>query len=277
MKKTVIAAMLAVMLFTGRASAEIAGALMMYDSKFVEEQSTSELYRDDLSRLFFVGIDISKTEFRPYDSLNSMLLALEKGDIDYLNVPRYVGRYILENNRDLILKGISWYTINMADTLHFGVLEKNAELLKNINEAIAAMKKDGMLPILEKFYTDNYGLYEQPAVRFENFADAPTLTAALTGDIPPVDYVDGSGNPAGFNVAVLAEIGRRLHMNIKTLNIDTGARVAALTSGRADIVFWFRGNLRVWKGNPGFVENPEGVIFSEPYYASNEFYFIGKK
>ncbi len=51
--------------------------------------------------LYVVGVDISK------------------GEIDYLDLPRDVGRYVLENNTDLVLKGLSWYTTRMADTLNF--------------------------------------------------------------------------------------------------------------------------------------------------------------
>ncbi len=114
-------------------------------------------------------------------------------------------------------------------------------------------------------------------MKFEKFVDAETITVALTGDLLPVDYVDAGGAPAGFNVAVLAEISRRLHVNINTIQVETGARLAALTSGRADAVFWFHENLGVGKADYLFIERPKGVIISAPYYAWNEFYYIGKK
>ena len=139
------------------------------------------------------------------------------------------------------------------------------------------MTKDGTLAILEKAYINNYGLNERPAVRFEQFSDAERLTVAVTGDLPPIDYVDAGGDPAGYNVAVLAELGRRLHVNIRTIQVETGARLAALTSGRADAAFWFRENLGVGKSEFILLERPKGVLVSEPYYAWNEFYFIGKK
>ena len=41
---------------------------------------------------------------------------------------------------------------------------------------------------------------------FAKFDDADTITVALNGYLPPIDYVDEAGNPAGFNVAVLAEM-----------------------------------------------------------------------
>ena len=278
MRKSIVVLICAVLLWTGCASAEVLGVLMVYDKNSPEEELTAIL-RGGLQvvPLYVVGVDMSKTEMKYYDSLLTMMLALEKGEIDYLGLPRDVGRYVLENNEDLALKGISWYTMRIADSFNFAFLEKNAELVKKFNEAIAAMTKDGTLAILEKAYINNYGLNERPAVKFYSFDDADTITVALTGDQPPIDYVDAGGTPAGFNVAVLAEIGRRLHLNIKTIQVETGARLAALTSGRADAAFWFRENLGAGKYGYILMERPEGVIISDPYYTWNEFYILGKK
>lgn len=250
---------------------------MSFDDDFPEERLTSGMREYQNLTLYIIGLDMSKTEMKYYDSMMTMMLALEKGEIDYLDLPRDVGRYVLENNTDLALKGISWYTTRIADTLNFAFLEKNAELVKRFNEALAAMTKDGTLAILEKAYINNYGLNERPAVKFENFDDVETITVAVIGDLPPIDYVDAGGTPAGFNVAVLAEISRRLHVNIRTIQVETGARLAAMTSGRADAAFWFRENLGVGKSEFILLDRPKGVIVSEPYYAWNEFYFIGKK
>lgn len=275
LRKSLIAAILAVMLSAGVSSAEVAGMLMLFDNDAKEDYATGILRAS--KKTFFIGVDVSTLELKYYDSLSAMVLALEKGEIDYLYLPQLVGSYVLENNSEFMLKGASWYPKMIADTLNFGFLEKNAELMKKFNDALAGMKKDGTLAILEKAYVNNYGLTEKPELIFENFDGAETITVALTGDLPPVDYVDADGVPAGFNVAVLAEIGRRLNVNIKTIQVDTGARLVALTSGRADAAFWFRENLGVKMFSSLMFERPKGVLISEPYYAWNEFYFIGKK
>ncbi|MBQ7217419.1 MAG: hypothetical protein IJS39_15710, partial [Synergistaceae bacterium] len=70
-----------------------------------------------------------------------------------------------------------------------------------------------------------------------------------------------------------AEIGRRLKVNIELLNVNAGARAAALSSGRADGVFWF------WydKATKAPRDVPSGVSLTEPYYSYNTFMYIGKK
>ena len=56
-----------------------------------------------------------------------------------------------------------------------------------------------------------------------------------------MDYVAADGTPAGFNTAILAEIGRRLQVNIKLVQVDSATRALALSSGMVDVVFWTKG------------------------------------
>lgn len=77
-------------------------------------------------------------------------------------------------------------------------------------------------------------------VPFDSF-DGETVTVAVTGCLPPMDYVAADGTPAGFNTAILAEIGRRLQVNIKLVQVDSAARALALSSGMVDVVFWTKG------------------------------------
>ena len=110
-------------------------------------------------------------------------------------------------------------------------------------------------------------------VAFEKFEGAETIKVAVTGDLPPIDYVAADGTPAGFNTAILAEIGKRLKVNIELMNVESGARAAALSSKRADVVFWFQ--VRAGEGVQPDV--PEGVILSESYYDWTKYLHIRKK
>ena len=74
---------------------------------------------------------------------------------------------------------------------------------------------------------------------------AETVRVAVTGALPPMDYVAADGTPAGFNTAVLAEISRRINRNIEMVFVDSmSGRSAALASGTVDAVFWTRTNRR---------------------------------
>ena len=63
---------------------------------------------------------------------------------------------------------------------------------------------------------------EPEAIEFEQFEGDP-IKVAVTGSLPPMDYVAADETPAGFNTAVL--VGRAL----------------ALSQGNVDVVFWTRG------------------------------------
>ncbi|MBQ7216094.1 MAG: transporter substrate-binding domain-containing protein [Synergistaceae bacterium] len=273
MRKSVVAAILAVLVLAGCASAEVIGRYTIFNLS--EEDAAYKMRPDETD--FYMGIDVSRISVKYYNSISAMLLALTKGDVDSILVPRAVGRYILENQTNSTIRGINWWLRENSATLNFGFMEKNLELAKKFNSAITAMKADGTLAALEKNYVDNWSAEKLPVAASEKFDDADTVTVALTGDLPPIDYVDASGNPAGYNTAVLAEIGRRLHINIKTVNIESGARIAALTSGVADVIFWFRRTM--YNDAAKTVADRAGneVILSEPYYMWNEQYFIGRK
>ncbi len=71
-------------------------------------------------------------------------------------------------------------------------------------------------------------------------------------------------------MAFLGETSSQALVNIKLLNIETEARASALVSGRADVVFWF-----MVYGH--YMDAPEGLIFSKPYFGFYEALLVGKK
>lgn len=270
-KKFFAAVFLFVLLSAVTASAEVVGRFTVINSSTQDAATIMTKHFEDYSEVY-IGIDINNISVKFYDSLNTMLLALNKGEIDSITVPRPVGRYVIENNKNFNVKGFNYWDSLDSSTLNFGLMD--AKLAKKFNEAIAGIKQDGTLAMLTDKYIENF---ETPASEtFEKFDDAETITVAVTGDLPPIDYVDASGTPAGFNVAVLKEIAKRLHVNIKTISIDSGSRIAALTSGRADVIFWLRGDR--YKHEVTIADKINStIILSEPYYFWNEQYFICKR
>ena len=116
----------------------------------------------------------------------------------------------------------------------------------------------------EEYISDFNKDKEIPAVEIENIPNAETIKVAVTGDLPPLDYVDAEGKAAGFNTAVLSELGKRIGKNIELVQVESGARAAALTSGRVDMSFW--AIVPVSEIIPRNADKPEGVELSTPYY-----------
>ncbi len=196
-----------------------------------------------------------------YHSLSELLMALDAGYIQLAIVDEPTVQYVLSRN-DAYAENHPWADQPIEYSMLF--LEEDAELCESFSDAITAMEEDGTLDDLAAAYIDGVIAGEEPeAVAFPAFEGAETVTVAVTGDVPPMDYVDDAGSAAGFNTAVLAEIARRLELNIELVQVDSGARTLALSSGRADVVFWVKKHVSSDKS-----EAPEGTMASEPYYTT---------
>ncbi|MBQ6776329.1 MAG: transporter substrate-binding domain-containing protein [Synergistaceae bacterium] len=222
----------------------------------------------------------SKAKF--YDSLMLMQMALNSGEIDEMILPDFVAEYLVKVN-----KSYSPCCISNSGPMYlcFGFLKENRKFADRWNDALIAMISDYTLAGLSQKYIKNfpedtsydyiYGINRdkqkyKDAIKFERFDGAPTVRVAVTGDLPPVDFVAENGMAAGYSTAVLAEIGKRLKVNIQLVQVNAGARTAALVSGRVDAVFWYEVN----KSLDSQPDVHEDIILSEPYLSWDTFIHV---
>ena len=239
-----------------------------------------EFSEEEMLEVFVTSLVKTRRVVKFFDSLLLMQMALRAGQVDEISLPEAVGMYLITNNSNYEIL----FSINMMpSTISFGFKRGNTALQKEFNNAISAMKKDGTLARLEQKYIAEFsGKPEQ--IKFQEFKDAGTIKVAVTGDLPPIDYIAADGRPTGYNTAILSEIGKRLKKNIRLISVDSGGRSSALASERADVVFWYR-NTEGMK-LPKKVQNAkfknmmkdslEGVILSEPYYEWDTDLIIGR-
>ncbi len=188
-----------------------------------------------------------------YDSLDSMLMALNAGDISSMMVYLSTANYLCATNEDLAIEHDNTDKIVdnsysrlvtrgiLSNSFSFLMLESNSALRDEFNTAIQAMKDDGTMQTLIAEQIDAYKSGDAiKAVSLPQIAGADTIKVAVTGSLPPMDYVAADGSPAGFNTAVLAEISQRIGKNIEIVVVDSIGRAAALSSGTVDAVFWTR-------------------------------------
>ena len=190
-------------------------------------------------------------DVRYYDTLDAMLMALQAGDVKAINVPYYTGEYLCLVN-DAVKLSAEYHPEKLSDVSRrslsvisdgysFMLKEGNAELRDELDAQITAMKEDGTMQKLIDEHIVKVAKGEKPvAIEFEKFEGDP-LRIAVTGSLPPMDYVSADGTFAGFNTAVLAEIGKRLQKNIELVQVDSIGRALALSEGTVDVVFWTRG------------------------------------
>ena len=208
----------------------------------------------------------SNVEYKYFDKMNDMQLALEANQIDMLSTYQNVADYMIQRADN---KEILHSERKLEDYFCFAVREGDTMLKHNLDRAIKAMTADGTLATMSKRYIINLKNGEEPpAVPITKIEGADTIKVAVTGDLPPFDMILADGTPAGFSTAVLAEISRRINKNIELVSVDSAARASILSSKGADVVFW----VAVPKEStliPANIDQPAGIAVTEPYYHDN--------
>lgn len=204
-----------------------------------------------------------------YDKLASMQMGLESDSIQAMSVYSSVANYLVERNNKLVMEEISKLnpaiTQRPVDLICCAVRKEDENLKNELDKVIEDMKSDGTLERLTKEYiTDLKKDEEPPSVPIQNIPGAESLKIAVTGDLPPLDLVRSDGTAAGFNTAVLSEIGKRLNRNIAIVQVDSAARSSALISGKVDVVFWAM--VPMDDRFPSNMDQPEGMEVTVPYF-----------
>jgi len=241
-----------------------------------------------------------------YDTLDAMLMALEAGDISNAEVPVCVADYLCAHNDRLTTRGsfdlssADDFTKKVAYRLGVGfsflTTEDKTALRDELDAALTEMKADGTLDALIQSYITDAVSGEPEPVEFTK-TDGETVKVAITGALPPMDFVAADGTPAGFNTAILAELGKRMNKNFELVVVDSVGRATALASGQVDLVFWTNGKdgradgrkeaverresgqeteeqralLEAIDGKKGsgrrFKDVPDGTITTQPYFS----------
>ena len=196
-----------------------------------------------------------------YDNLSAALMDLESGKIVNLAVETSTAEYIAHRNDKVTVveKGVRKTDFSMM------MLDSNAEVYNILNDAIKAMKEDGTLESLIENELKAYIESDPEAKDLPYFEGARTIKIGVTGDLPPMDFVAANGKAAGFNIALLTEIANRAQVNFELVQIETGARAMALSSGKVDVVFWTK-SATCTVCNSAATEKIDGTLVTESYF-----------
>ena len=201
-----------------------------------------------------------------FDNMNSMVFALLSGDIDEMSTYETVGNYLVKVRPDL---ECSLTVPDVKDNFCCAMREEDVALKKEFDDAIAKLSADGTLVHLVKQYLADVDYNSTPKIIHMPYVKgAPTIKVAVTGDLPLLDYMRPDGMPAGFNTAILAEISKIIGKNFQPVEVNSGARAAALASKKVDVIFWAVVPTGKRDLPPDF-DKPAGVIMTVPYFSDN--------
>lgn len=198
-----------------------------------------------------------------FNNMTTMLAALKSGQIDEMTTYESVADYLAAKDNSL-----EWEMSSpqMSDNFCCAMLDENAALKNEFDDALAEISSDGTLAKLVKTYIVGINKTVPLLVEMPTFYNAPTIKVAVTGDLPPLDYMSADGKPAGFNTAILAEISKRLEKNFVLVPVDAGSRALALMSKKVDVIFWVVVPVHDEATIPSNFDVPDGVILTNPYF-----------
>ncbi|MBQ8506933.1 MAG: transporter substrate-binding domain-containing protein [Clostridia bacterium] len=267
MKKTLASILALVLLFSMAclAEGEIIGRLSMISVGIEDlpQMAEESQYLDDQTDAFVQNMMANQSGQIEFDNLTTMLMALNADDVTALGVNASVAQYIVARNDSL-----QWTpnVMPIQDSFCMMVMEENRDIYDLLNNALTEMKADGTLDSLIENELQACIYSDPKPVKLPEIKGAQIIRVAVTGDLPPMDYVAVDGTPAGFNMAVLAEIARRAQVNIETMQVDSAARSTALASGRVDAIFWTKGVISP-DGTILWSETIDGALATEIYFA----------
>ena len=216
------------------------------------------------------GCFSKKVEAPVDDFIDTLGVLTAFNDATYDEEERHIQRRAYSNLStllsDLLLKKYDFLErvgfIDGTEAFFIGVPPRNKNLLDEINLALGELESDGVLDSLTKKYIEDNSKNDEDT-KFEEFEGAEAITFAVTGNLPPIDYVNDEGVFSGFTTAFLSELGKKLKKNIKLISCEPGARPAMLLSRKADALFWVTSISNEDLHPESF--NMEGVLLSEPY------------
>jgi len=192
-----------------------------------------EVSAEEIKFFFQELLGVPIKDFLCFPTINDAVLALKTGKVDTLLSMSPAATLLarldpsLYTYMDPRLKDFADVSLSMV------VMRANEELGLSLNAAIAELAENG---ILLQLASSMFG--GQPPEAPQTETTGAPLLVGVTGDIPPIDYVDAAGNPAGYNVNLMAQIGAIIGREIEFVQVNKGAAITALVTGRIDILFW---------------------------------------
>lgn len=198
---------------------------------------------------------IGLIEYRIFERMIDIVQALSSSTVDYGRTATICADYIVANNDQMTCIDADGYV-----RYFMGTRSDDAQLQAMLNEGIKALKENGKLDELISIWLTDIGSTQPSAKPLPVIEGAQTIRVAVTGDMPPLDYTDVLGNPAGFNIAMLTALSEVMNVNFETVTLDSPARLMALATGTVDVLFYTFGHTEQ------STEPDERVLLTDSYF-----------
>lgn len=212
----------------------------------------------DTAAASYVG---SAGTLKAYTSGDAMIAEVKNGALDCAVEDEAMAKTAVKHLSRLKVLSQPLY----AADFRFAVAKENADLRKDVNQALAQLTEDGTLrKITDVSCRGGNYRYLSP----EN-ADhsAGTLTLAVSASFPPYSYDDGNGRISGLDIDVARAVCDILHVGLSVTVTDKDNLLTAVQIGKADFAM---GGITKNDGDGQLVD------FSDPYTACRQVIIVRK-
>lgn len=178
----------------------------------------------------FVATHYPEARISRFNSPADIILSLSMGKIDAALLDLSSANVMLGSNPAIGILTEDALTLPIAA----GFSKDNPELRKTFNEFLAEIRSDGTYAtIYKRWFVDDPETARMPG--FDCDRTAPKVTLAVSvGDLPNSAIVDGAH--VGFDIELMKTFARRKGFNLKIITMDFASLIAAIASGKADII-----------------------------------------
>jgi len=193
-----------------------------------------------------------EAKFKYFNSVLDACIAVKTGKADAAAYDEPILRNIAAKNDGLKVL-TEMITI---DNYGFAVQQENISLKATIDSVLTLLKTDGRYEEMKNRWLPLHG---NPApMPVINFAETDSVLKMGTASVTePFSYIDASGQVVGLDIEIMSYIAQALGKKLEVVNMDFGAMIPALISGKVDII---GACITITD------ERAKSVLFSEPYY-----------
>lgn len=191
-------------------------------------------------------------KFQYYNSVLDACMAVSAGKADAAAYDEPILKNIAGKNPGL--KVIS--EMITTDNYGFAVRLENQDLKLAIDSLVTMLKSTGEYDNMLQRWLPAQGA-PKPMPEIQNAGTKGVLkfgTAAIT---EPFSFIDGSQKIVGLDIEIAALVAQKLDMQLEIINMDFGAMIPALISGKVDMI---GACITITE------ERAKSVLFSMPYY-----------
>lgn len=144
------------------------------------------------------------------------------------------------------------------DNYGFAVQLNDVKLKNTIDEVLDELKKSGIYQEMSKRWFPKKGNPE-PMPEIELSGENGILKFGTAAVTEPMSFMDGNRKIVGFDIEFAAYIAKKLGKKLEIINMEFGAMLPALISGKVDMI---GAGLSITE------ERAKSVLFSNSYYLS---------